>query len=76
VLRFDGAFETKPEGARPLRERLHDSERQQIEEALHAARGKVSGDDGAAARLKLPSTTLESRIRRLGIDKYQYRGRN
>ncbi len=73
VLRFDGAFETTSPAPRALRERLHDSERLEIEEALRTARGKVSGADGAAARLKLPPTTLESRIRRLGIDKYQYR---
>jgi formate hydrogenlyase transcriptional activator len=77
VLRFDGADakSTLPSAALPLREDLLHSERRRIEEALQAAHGKVSGPGGAAARLKLPSTTLESKIRRLGIDKYYYRGR-
>jgi formate hydrogenlyase transcriptional activator len=72
VLRFESAIEKTPPAALPLRERLHDSERQEIEQALLAAHGKVAGEDGAAARLKVPSTTLEYKIRRLGIDKYQY----
>jgi formate hydrogenlyase transcriptional activator len=75
VLRFEDGLEIVAPEAPPLRERLQDSERQQIEEALWAARGRVSGPEGAAARLRLPATTLESKIRRLGIDKYQYRSR-
>jgi formate hydrogenlyase transcriptional activator len=48
-------------------------ERQQIEEALAASRGRVYGVEGAAELLGVPPTTLESRIRRLGIDKYAFR---
>jgi formate hydrogenlyase transcriptional activator len=74
VLRFHGVdAHTALEPAFTLRESLLDSERRRIEEALQQALGKVSGPDGAAARLRLPSTTLESKIRRLGIDKYHYR---
>jgi formate hydrogenlyase transcriptional activator len=76
-LRFDStelkSSLTPP--ALPLRESLLDSERRRIEEALQAAGGRVSGRNGAAARLKLPATTLESKIRRLGIDKYHFRAR-
>src|SRR4029453_15776284 len=50
-------------------------ERQQIEEALAASRGRVYGVEGAAELLGVPPTTLESRIRRLGIDKYAFRRR-
>jgi formate hydrogenlyase transcriptional activator len=50
-------------------------ERQQIEEALEASHGRVYGDGGAAERLGLPPSTLESRIRRLGIDKLAFRRR-
>jgi formate hydrogenlyase transcriptional activator len=77
VLRFDGAEARSAlaPAAAPLRESLLESERRRIEEALHAAQGKVSGPGGAAARLKLPSTTLESKIRRLGIDKFHFRSR-
>jgi len=44
-----------------------------IEGALAEARGKVSGPSGAAARLGLPASTLESKIRALKIRKDQYK---
>jgi formate hydrogenlyase transcriptional activator len=50
-------------------------ERRQIEEALAASRGRVSGDEGAAETLGVPASTLEARIRRLGIDKGAFRRR-
>jgi transcriptional regulator with GAF, ATPase, and Fis domain len=50
-------------------------ERQQIENALAASRGRVSGPEGAAKALDVPSSTLEARIRRLGIDKDAFRRR-
>jgi formate hydrogenlyase transcriptional activator len=59
----------------PLPDSLRDAERRQIEEALAQSAGRVSGTGGAALRLGIPSTTLESRIKRLGIDKYRFRGR-
>jgi hypothetical protein len=33
----------------------------------------VAGPFGAAARLRLPSTTLESKIKALGIDKRRFK---
>ncbi|HET8946904.1 MAG TPA: sigma 54-interacting transcriptional regulator [Candidatus Polarisedimenticolia bacterium] len=51
------------------------SERRQIEEALRASRGRVSGIDGAAQALGMAPSTLESRIQRLGIDKHAFRRR-
>jgi formate hydrogenlyase transcriptional activator len=54
---------------------LENEERAQIETALRAARGRVAGPHGAARRLGLPPSTLDFRIKRLGIDKYQYRRR-
>jgi formate hydrogenlyase transcriptional activator len=50
-------------------------ERQQIEEALASSRGRVYGPDGAADALGVPPSTLESRIRRLRIDKHGFRRR-
>ena len=44
-----------------------------IDDALRATRGRVSGPSGAAARLGVPRSTLESRIRALKIDKTRYR---
>jgi transcriptional regulator with GAF, ATPase, and Fis domain len=48
-------------------------ERRSIEEALRAARGRVYGPDGAAASLGVAPSTLDSRIRRLGVDKFAFR---
>jgi formate hydrogenlyase transcriptional activator len=44
-----------------------------IEEALAATRGRVSGPSGAAARLGIPPTTLDSKIQRFGIDKFKFK---
>ena len=44
-----------------------------IETVLRETRGKVYGPNGAAARLGLPGTTLESQIRSLGIKKYLFK---
>ena len=41
-----------------------------IEAALAKAHGRISGPAGAAARLGIPRQTLESKIKRLGIDRY------
>jgi formate hydrogenlyase transcriptional activator len=49
---------------------LGDREVEMIEAALAEAHGRISGPFGAAARLGIPRQTLESKIRRLGIDKY------
>jgi formate hydrogenlyase transcriptional activator len=42
-------------------------ERANIERALAACGGKISGENGAACRLGLPPSTLNSRIKALGI---------
>jgi formate hydrogenlyase transcriptional activator len=52
---------------------LHDEEVRAIEGALAATRGRVAGPAGAAARLGVPATTLESKIKKLGIDKFKFR---
>jgi formate hydrogenlyase transcriptional activator len=46
-----------------------------IEDALRATVGRVYGPSGAAARLGIPRSTLESRIRALKIDKTRFRAR-
>ena len=50
-------------------------EREAIEAALQAAFGKVSGEDGAAKKIGIPASTLEFRIKKLGIDKFRHRRR-
>ena len=49
---------------------LADREVEMIEAALAESCGRISGPSGAAAKLGIPRQTLESKIRRLGIDKY------
>jgi PAS domain S-box-containing protein len=48
-------------------------ERKIIEDALTRSRGRVSGPDGAAARLRLPPSTLEHRIKKLRIRKNHFK---
>jgi len=48
-------------------------DRELIEAALEVTRGRVSGPMGAARRLGIPRTTLESRIKVLSINKHRYR---
>ena len=57
----------------PAEERLR--QRAEIQDALRLTGGRVSGSKGAAARLGVPASTLESRIRALGIDKHSFRWR-
>ena len=52
---------------------LDDREVEMIEAALAETHGRISGPTGAAAKLGIPRQTLESKMRRLGIDKYGQR---
>ena len=48
-------------------------EKEMIEAALAESRGRVYGPTGAAAKLGLPARSLDSKIERLGIDKYRFK---
>ena len=48
-----------------------DREVEMIETALAESNGRISGPSGAAAKLGIPRQTLESKMRRLGIDKHR-----
>lgn len=48
-------------------------EKKTIEAALAEAQGRVSGPTGAAVRLGIPATTLDSKIRTLGINKHRFK---
>jgi PAS domain S-box-containing protein len=48
-------------------------EKEVIESALAQSHGRISGRAGAAAKLGIPDSTLEAKIKRLGIDKYRYK---
>jgi formate hydrogenlyase transcriptional activator len=62
-----------PQVTTPLNGALLQQERDIIEAALAASHGRVAGPAGAAAKLGVPSRTLDSKIRRLGIDKYRFK---
>ena len=49
---------------------LDDPELEMIKATLAETHGRISGPSGAAAKLGMPRTTLESKLLRLGIDKY------
>jgi PAS domain S-box-containing protein len=51
------------------------SEREIIEAALAASRGRVSGPSGAAARLGVPPSSLDHRIKALKINKIKFKFR-
>ena len=59
--------------AQPLSERLVSQEKELIEAALAESNGKVSGPLGAAARLGIPQSTLDSKIKSLKINKHRFR---
>ena len=56
-----------------LPRRLFAQEKEMIEAALKDTRGRVSGPTGAAVRLGIPRSTLESKIRSLNINKNRFR---
>jgi DNA-binding NtrC family response regulator len=51
---------------------FHDAERQAILDAVKAASGRIAGPGGAAERLGLKRTTLQHKMRRLGITTVDY----
>jgi DNA-binding NtrC family response regulator len=59
--------------AQPISERLAAQEREMIEAALAESSGRISGPSGAAAKLGIPQSTLDSRIKSLKINKQRFR---
>jgi formate hydrogenlyase transcriptional activator len=51
---------------------LAEHEAEIIEAALAESRGRISGPSGAATKLRMRRQTLESKIKRLGINKYSF----
>jgi PAS domain S-box-containing protein len=56
-----------------LSEKLATQEKEAIEAALRASGGRVYGPSGAAAKLGMPRSTLESKIRSLKINKNRFK---
>jgi formate hydrogenlyase transcriptional activator len=64
----------EPSWFEPLAANLEAREREMIENALRECRGLVAGPYGAAARLKIARTTLDSKIKKFGINRYSFKG--
>ena len=57
----------------PLTEKLAAQEKEMIEAALVESKGRVSGPSGAAAKLGIPQSTLDSKIKSLKINKQHFK---
>ncbi|MGB2677550.1 MAG: PAS domain S-box protein [Candidatus Acidiferrum sp.] len=64
---------TKGRSPLDLSEKLAAQEKEMIEAALRECGGRVFGPSGAAAKLGMPRSTLESKIRSLKIDKNRFK---
>jgi formate hydrogenlyase transcriptional activator len=62
-----------PNSDSTLSRALQAHEKEVIEAALAESQGMISGPAGAAAKLGVPDSTLETKIKRLGIDKYRFK---
>jgi formate hydrogenlyase transcriptional activator len=70
---YQKAPESKAESQLYLSEKVTAQEREMIEAALRECQGRVFGPSGAAAKLGIARSTLESKIRSLKIDKNRFR---
>ena len=77
TFRIEKAWLVSQEAARqelsgPLPDTLQNQERRIIETALAESKGKVAGPEGAAAKLGIPRSTLDTKIKQLGIKKHRF----
>jgi PAS domain S-box-containing protein len=63
----------EPKSRTELTRKLASQEKEMIEAALRESGGRVSGPSGAAAKLGIPGSTLDSKIRSLKINKYRFK---
>jgi formate hydrogenlyase transcriptional activator len=76
VLRVDPVMlmqDAPPITTVPIATSSGSDRKDQLEAVLRETRGKVYGPRGAAVRLGLPATTLDSQLRVLGINKHQFK---
>jgi PAS domain S-box-containing protein len=64
---------TEPKNQMELPRKLLAQEKEMIEAALKESRGRIFGPTGAAAKLGIPRSTLESKIRSLKINKNRFK---
>jgi PAS domain S-box-containing protein len=60
------------ESSAPLPDTLQNREKEIIEAALAESKGKIAGPEGAAAKLGIPRSTLDSKIKLLNIKKHKF----
>jgi transcriptional regulator with GAF, ATPase, and Fis domain len=63
----------EPKNPLDLFQKLATQEKEMIEAALRESKGRVFGPSGAAAKLGMPRSTLESKIRSLKINKNRFK---
>ena len=63
----------RPESSAPLTQNVQNYEKELIEVALAESNGKVAGPNGAAAKLGIPRSTLDLKIKQLNIKKHTIR---
>jgi formate hydrogenlyase transcriptional activator len=72
TLRIDESWLTsqdaRPDSPGVLTESLQNREKELIEAALAESKGRIAGPNGAAAKLGIPRSTLDFRIKRLKIE--------
>ena len=80
VFGVDEAWLSRNAGQAPWRHRGSENtdgnsspERQIIEAALAESRGRISGPKGAAAKLQIPPSTLESKLKKFKISKTYFK---
>jgi transcriptional regulator with GAF, ATPase, and Fis domain len=61
-----------PQDAEQQNPTLHEAEREHILRVLRETKGQIGGDDGAASRLGLKRTTLNSKLKKLAIERSDY----
>jgi PAS domain S-box-containing protein len=64
---------SEPKSQPELSRMLADEGKEMIETALRESAGRVSGPSGAAVKLGIPGSTLDSKIRSLKIDKNRFK---
>jgi len=64
---------SKPKSDLGLSRKPANQEKEIIEAALRESGGRVSGPSGAAAKLGIPGSTLESKIRSLNVNKHRFK---
>jgi transcriptional regulator with GAF, ATPase, and Fis domain len=74
---IEKAWLSSPEPARQelsgaLSDALQNHEKEIIEAALADSKGQVAGPEGAAAKLGIPRSTLDSKIKQLRINKHRF----